>query len=321
MVRARSLALAAVALFTSIAAASAQTWPTKPIRIIEPAVPGSAVDVIARRIAPKLSEALGQPVIVENRPGANSAIGAREAAKAPADGHTLLHVNINNSFNDLLAPDPCCRLDQEFLPVTRLTASPMVMVLHPSVTASSFKEYLDLARQKAGDVTYASGGSGSLTQFVGEGLKLATGIRITEVPYKSIGAEVPDLLAGHVQTGFLAPGPITPLVRAGKLKPIAVAGGKRVQGLPEVPTFKEAGLDFEASGWNGIYVLAGTPEPIIRRLHQEIAKALQSPEIVEDAATNGYALGGEPPAELAAFVKADRERWQKVIKEAGIKLQ
>ena len=318
--RLRAAVLACTAI-VSMGAASAQTWPTKPIRLIEPAVPGSAVDVIARRIAPKLAEGLGVPVIVENKPGANSAIGAREAAKAPADGHTLLHANINNSFNDLLAPDPCCRLDQEFVPITRLTASPMVMVVHPSVPATTFNAYLDLARQKPGDVTFASGGSGSLTQLVGEAVKLATGIKIAEVPYKSIGAEVPDLLAGHVQTGFLAPGPITPLVRAGKLKPLAVAGAKRVQGLPDVPTFKEAGLDFEASGWNGIYVVAGTPEPIVRRLHQEIAKALQSLEIVEDATLNGYALGGEPPAEFAAFVKADRERWQKVIKQAGIKLQ
>lgn len=313
-------ALASTAIVLA-AGASAQTWPTKPIRIIEPAVPGSAVDVIARRVAPKLAEALGQPVIVENRAGANSAIGAREAARAAADGHTLFHGNINNAFNDLLAPDPCCRLDQEFVPVTRLSASPMVMVVHPSVQAGSLKNYLDLARQKPDGVTYASGGPGSLTQFVGEGLKLATGIKIAEVPYKSIGAEVPDLLAGHVMTGFLAPGPIAPLVRSGKLKAIAVAGAKRVQGLPDVPTFNEAGLAFEATGWNGIYVPAGTPEPIIRRLHQEIAKALQASDIQEDAATNGYGLGGEPPAEFAQFMKADRERWQKVIKEANIKLQ
>lgn len=300
---------------------SAQTWPSKPIRVIEPAVPGSAVDVVMRRIAPKLSEALGQPIYVENRAGANSAIGAREAARAPADGYTIFHGNINNAFNDLLAPDTCCRLGQEFLPVTRLFSTPMVMVVHPSIPANTLKEYLDLARSKPNGVTFASGGPGSLTQFVGEGIKLATGIRISEVPYKSIGAEVPDLMAGHVQTGFLAPGPIIPLVKGGKLKAIAVADAKRVQGLPNVPTFNESGLNFEATGWNGIYVLAGTPEPIVRRLQQEIAKALQAPDMKEDAVTNGYVLGGETPAEFAAFMKVDRERWQKVIKDANIKLQ
>lgn len=314
---AAGLAAAAIAFATTV---SAQTWPTKPIRIIEPAVAGSAVDVIARRVAPKLAEALGQPVIVENRPGANSAIGAREAARAAPDGHTLFHGNINNAFNDLLAPDPCCRLEQAFVPITRLSASPMVMVVHPSVPAGTLKDYLELSRQKPDAITFAHGGAGSLTQFVGEGIKLATGIKIAEVPYKSIGAEVPDLIAGHVMTGFLAPGPITPLVRGGKLKAIAVAGAKRVQGLPDVPTFKEAGLDFEATGWNGIYVPVGTPEAIVRRLHQEIAKALQAADIVEDATANGYGLGGEAPAEFIAFMKADRERWQKVIAAAGIKL-
>lgn len=314
-------AIAAAALLAVATVASAQSWPSKPIRIIEPAVGGSAVDVGMRRVAPKLAELLGQPVYVENRAGANSMIGAREAARAPADGYTIFHGNINNSLNDLLAPDTCCRLGQEFIPVTRLFSTPMVMVVHPSVPANTLKEYLDLAKQKPGSMTFASGGPGSLTQFVGEGIKLLTGIQVNEVPYKSIGAEVPDLMAGHVQTGFLAPGPIIPLVRSGKLKAIAVADAKRVQGLPNVPTFNESGLNFEATGWNGIYVLAGTPEPIVRRLQQEIAKALQSADMKEDAVTNGYVLGGETPAEFAAFMKVDRERWQKVIKEANIKIQ
>jgi tripartite-type tricarboxylate transporter receptor subunit TctC len=303
------------------AAAQQQAWPTKPIRVIEPAVPGSAVDVVMRRVTPKLSEALGQTVFVENRAGANSMIGAREAARMPADGYTIFHGNINNAFNDLLAPDPCCRLGQEFLPVTRLFSTPMVMVVHPSVPANTLKEYLELARSKPDGITFASGGPGSLTQMVGEGIKLQTGVRISEVPYKSIGAEVPDLIAGHVQTAFLAPGPIIQLVRTGKLKAIAVADAKRVQGLPNVPTFNESGLAFEATGWNGVYVLAGTPDAIVRRLQQEIAKALQAPDIQEDALTNGYVLGGESPADFAAFMKADRERWQKVIKDANIKLQ
>jgi tripartite-type tricarboxylate transporter receptor subunit TctC len=314
--------LLATALIVASLNVQAQPWPAKPIRIIVPAVGGSAVDVGMRRVAPKLAEALGQPVIVENRPGANSMIGAREAARAPADGYTLLHVNINNAFNDLLAPDPCCRLNQELVPISRMFASPMVMVVNPSVPATTLREYIALAKAKGQSITFASGGTGSLTQLVGETLKVASAINIAEVPYKSIGAEVPDLLAGHVMTGFLAPSAVAQHIKAGKLRALALADPARIGILPDVPTTTEAGLPaLQATGWNGLYAPAGTPEPIIRRLHAEIVKALAAPDIREDAKTNGWVLGGDQPEEFAAYVRAEMTKWGRIIREANIKVQ
>ncbi len=208
----------------------AQAWPAKPIRIIVPAVGGSAVDVGMRRVAPKLAEALGQPVIVENRPGANSMIGAREVARMPADGYTLLHANINNALN--------------------------------------------------------------------------------------------DLLAGHVMTGFLAPSAVAQHIKAGKLRALALADPARIGILSDVPTTTEAGLPaLQATGWNGLYAPAGTPEPIIRRLQAELARALAAPDIREDAKTNGWVLGGDQPEEFAAYVRAEMAKWGRIIQEAKIKLQ
>src|SRR6185295_6337898 len=173
-----------------------QSYPTKPLRWIVPTGPGSAVDVFARRIAPKLSESLGQPVIVENRPGANSMIGAREVARSAADGYTLFQGVINNALNDLVTPDPCCILNEKLLAVTRLISTPLVMVVHPSVPANSVKDYVALARSRPNQLTYAFGGTGAITQMVGELLKSTTAIQVREVPYKAIGAELPDLTGG-----------------------------------------------------------------------------------------------------------------------------
>ena len=319
----RSFTLGAIAAAVLAAAtgAQAQSWPAKPIRVIEPAVAGSAVDTGMRSIAPKLSESLGQPVVIENRPGANSAIGAREAARAAPDGYTVFHGNINNAFNDLLSNDPCCRLNQELVSVTRVFSTPMVFVVHPSVPANTLREYLDLAKGKPKGVTYASGGTGSLTQMVGEMIRSAASVDIAEIPYKSIGAEVPDLLAGHVMTGFLSPSSVVQSIRAGRLKALALADKSRLAILPNVPTMTEAGLPMEATGWNGLYVPAGTPEPIIRRLQQEAAKAMTAPDVRANATENGWVLGGEPSDVFAAYMRSELVKWGKVIKDANIKLQ
>src|SRR5918992_6165632 len=197
-------------------AAAAQPYPSKPLRWIVPTGPGSAVDVNARRVAPRLGEALGQPVIVENRPGANSMIGAREAARAAPDGYTLFQAVVNNAINDALAPDPCCVLNDKLLPVTRLYTTPLVMVVHPGVPAATLQEYVALAKAKPNALTYAHGGTGAITQMVGELLKLTAGIQVREVPYKAIGAELPDLTGGHVSTAFLASVVIRDHIKSGK---------------------------------------------------------------------------------------------------------
>ena len=244
-----SLMLSASLLWSAVA--PAQPYPAKPVRWIVPTGPGSAVDVTARRVAPKLAEALGQPVIVENRPGANSMIAAREVARAPADGYTLLQAVVNNALNDLLTPDPCCLLNDKLIPVTRLTSTPLVMVVHPSVPANSVREYVALAKAKPQTLTYASGGTGAITQMVGELLKSTTGIQVREIPYKAIGAELPDLTGGHVSTAFLAlcrhPGshPVRQAARTrgGRARARQHRAGRSHDGRSGVPGDRSHGLE------------------------------------------------------------------------------
>jgi tripartite-type tricarboxylate transporter receptor subunit TctC len=299
----------------------AQPYPSKPVRWIVPTGPGSAVDVNARRVTPRLAEALGQPVIVENRPGANSMIGAREAARAAPDGYTLFQAVVNNAINDALAPDPCCMLNDKLVPVTRLYTTPLVMVVHPTLSAGTLQEYVALAKGKPNSLTYASGGTGAITQMVGELLKLTAGIQVREIPYKAIGAELPDLTGGHVSTAFLSPVVIRDMVRSGKLRGLAIADRERLSILPDVPTMAEAGYPIEGLGWNGIFVPAGTPRAVIDRLQQDISRVLQLKEIQDDALALGTRAGGEKPEDFAAFVRSEVQKWGKVIKEAGIKAQ
>ena len=306
-----------VLLFFSCGAL-AQSYPSRPLRWIVPTGPGSAVDVNARRVAPKLGEALGQPVIVENRPGANSMIGAREAARAAPDGYTVFQAVVNNAINDALAPDPCCVLNDKLVPVTRLYLTPLVMVVHPAVPANTLQEYVALAKAKPNSLTYASGGTGAITQMIGEQLKLMAAIQVREVPYK---AEVPDLTGGHVASAFLAPIVIRDMVRSGKLRALAVADRNRMAILPDVPTMAEGGFPIVGLGWNGLFVPAGTPRAVVDRLQKETARVLQLKEIRDDAAALGTLLGGESPDEFAAFVRAEVRTWGKVIKDAGIKVQ
>ncbi len=273
-------------------------------------------------VAPRLTEALGQPIVVDNRPGANGSIGAREAARAVADGYTLFNANINNALNDLLSPDPSCRLNQELIAVTDLALSPLIMVVHPSVQASSLKEFIELARAKPKSLTYASGGTGSVIQLLAERIKAAGGIDVVEIPYKSLGADLPNLLAGHVNAGFSVLSTLGPHIRSGKLKALAVAGPRRLSALSDVPTMAEAGLQgMEATVWNGIFAPAGTPRPVVLLLQENLARALNSPENREQIVASGGEVGGRAPEEFAAFVHAEIVKWGKVIKESGIKLE
>src|SRR5689334_6676030 len=248
--------LALVALLAS-AAAAAQGFPTKPLRILVPSVAGSSPDIRARQIAGKLSEQFGQPVIVENRPGANGLIAAREAVKGGADGHTLFLALINNAIFDVLKPDPCCRLNHELMPVSRFTMTPLVMVEYPGVPARTLKEYIALAKAKPGELTYAAGGTGSISQLVGEWIKSQAGIKVLEVPYKGVNAELPDLHGGQVMTAFVVPQVVLASLKAGKLRALAVTSRERLGILPDVPTMAEAGMpEIEALAWNGIFVRA-----------------------------------------------------------------
>jgi tripartite-type tricarboxylate transporter receptor subunit TctC len=302
--------------------AHAQNFPSKTIRIIEPAGPGSAVDTAVRDILPALTEAFGQSVFIENKPGGNSMIGAREAIRAPADGHTIFHGNINNALNDLLPGSNCCRLGEALLPVSRIFSTPLVLVVNPTVPAKNLKEFLALAKNQPDALTYASGGTGSITQLLGEMVKITAGVNIKEVPYKAIGAELPDLLAGHVNAAYLAPVVVAQHIKSGKLRALGVAQGKRVSIIAEVPTFAEAGLSqVEATGWNGVFVPAGTPVSVINKIHAEITKVLSTPAAKARGNDMGYEYGSESPEEFGNFIKAEIKKWGSVMKDAKIKFE
>jgi tripartite-type tricarboxylate transporter receptor subunit TctC len=309
-----------IALALLPGAANAQAFPSKAMRLLVPSPAGSSPDIRARQIATRLSQALGQPVVVENRPGGAGLIAAREAAGAAPDGHTLLLALINNAIGDVLRPDPCCRLNQELLPVSRFTMTPLVMVTHPSLKTNTVIDYVQLAKQKPGGLTYASAGPGSISQLVGEWLKSETGTEILEVPYKGVNAELSDLMGGQVHTAFVVPQVIIAPVKSQKLRAIAVLGPARVNVLPEVPTTREAGLPgLEAIVWNGIFVPAGTPRPVIQRLHRELVRAFNAPDIKDQVTRTGSSIAADTPEEFAAFIRAENAKWAKVIKDAKIK--
>ena len=300
--------------------AHAQTFPSRPVRILVPAPPGSSPDIRARQIAPKLQEALGQPFIVENRPGGSGLIASREAARAAPDGHTLLLALINSAIFDALSPDPCCRLNQELIPISRFTMTPLVMVINPSFPASSLKQFVDHARTKPGFVTYGTAGLGSSSQLVGSWLESETGIKMLEVPYKGVNAEIPDLVAGQVMAAFVVPQVVVAPIKAGKLRALAVLSERRLSGLPDVPTSAEAGVPaLEATVWNGIFAPAGTPRPVIDVLHRELVKAYNAPEIKAQVEATGSYVAADTPEEFAAFIRAEVAKWGKVGRVAGIK--
>jgi tripartite-type tricarboxylate transporter receptor subunit TctC len=307
-----------LAVFTGMAAA--QSFPSKPIRILVPSPAGSSPDIRARQIGAKLSESLGQPVIVENRPGANGLIAARETARAAPDGHTLFLALINNAIGDALKPDPCCRLNQELIPVSRFTMTPLVMVVNASVNIQTVKEFVERAKAEPGTLTYASGGPGSISQLVGEWIKAEAGIKVLEVPYKAVNAEIPDLLAGVVMAAYVVPQVVVTHVKAGKLRALTVAGPSRLAMFPTVPTTAEAGLPgVEAIVWNGIFAPAGTPAPVIQVLHRELVRAYNAPEVKNQVLATGSEVAGDTPEEFAAFVRSESAKWSKVIRDANIK--
>jgi tripartite-type tricarboxylate transporter receptor subunit TctC len=313
-------ALLACLLAAFAGLASAQSFPSKPIRILVGSPPGSSPDIRARQIGALLAVSLGQPVIVENRPGANGLIAARETVRAAPDGHTLFLALINNAIGDALKPDPCCRLNKELVPISRFTMTPLVMVVNASAGVGSAKEFIALAKAKPDALNYGSGGPGSISQLVGEWVKSQAQIKVLEVPYKAVNAEIPDLLSGVVKTAYVVPQVVVTHIKSGKLRALAVAGPARLALLPDVPTTAEAGLPgIEAIVWNGLFAPAGTPQPVLRILHREIVKAYNAPDVKKQVTDTGSEVVGDTPEEFAAFVSAESAKWSKVIRDANIK--
>ena len=317
------LLIVAPALASAPTAQAAQPYPDRPVRMVVPWSPGGGSDVSGRILAAKLSEAFAQQIVVDNRPGAAGNIGTALTAKAPADGYTILLADTGFSTGISLYANPGYHPVRDFAPVSLAATTPIVVVVHPSVPATTLKELIALAKAQPGKLNNGSGGTGGSVHLAGEMFQLQTGTKLTHVPYKGSGPAVVDLMAGLVQVMFATAPPVVPLIKAGRIRAIAVASNARSGFLPDVPTAKEAGVpDFVADNWYGVLAPAGTPRPVIERLHLEITKAVEQADARGRFA--GAGLESRPstsPREFGAFVENDVARWAKVIKQAHIKLE
>jgi tripartite-type tricarboxylate transporter receptor subunit TctC len=315
------LAAAALVLVALALAAFADEYPNRPIRLIVPFPPGGSNDVVGRLIAKVLSEKIGQQVFVDNRGGAGGMIGTEALAKAVPDGYTLGIVSIAHAVNPALHPityDPI----KSFEPVSILATGPNVLVVNPELPVKSVKDLIALAKQKPGELNYASAGIGSFQHLGGELFKLQAGVNIVHVPYKGGGPAMQDVLAGHVKIMFSSLIQTSPFIKSGQLRPLATGGEKRSPVLPDVPTIAEAGVPgYAANNWWGIMAPAGTPKPIVEKLYQKIQLALQSPEMQEAFAREGASPVTMTSAQFQDFIKAEIVKWGRVVKEGGIKAQ
>jgi len=309
----------------ALTGAAAQSFPSKPMRIVVPFTPGGSTDVLARAIGLELGKALGQPVVVENVPGAGGSLGAEKVARAPADGHTLLmgHIGtlaINPSLYPRLGYDP----QRSFAPLAWVARVPNVLVVNASVPAQTLKELLALARARPGQLAYGSGGNGSAAHTAMEYLKLQTATSFLHIPYRGTGPAVTDLLGGQVQVLFTGIPALLPHIKSGKVRALAVSSPRRLALLPDVPTVAESGLagtkDFEADQWYGLVAPAGTPAEVVALLNQQVNKALASEEVRARLAAEGAEATPATPQAFGQLIAREIPRWARVIKGARITL-
>ncbi|WP_156412301.1 Bug family tripartite tricarboxylate transporter substrate binding protein [Bosea sp. Root483D1] len=317
------LLLAASLAATSAVTAKAQDWPSKPISMVVPYAAGGGTDVIARAVALKLQERLGVGVVVENRAGAGGNLGTTAAAQAPADGYTVLISNIgpmavNPSLFKNLKYDPAEVLE----PVTLIAKAPLLLLVHTSVKANSVAELIALAKDQPEGLTYGTAGHGSANHIATALFELTAKVKLKHAAYRGAGPALNDLLGGHIPMMFATLPSAIGHVNGGGLKALAVTTAERAPALPQVPTLAEAGVPgYEASGWYGVFVRKGTPQAIIDKLRSEVATIINLPDVRRNLELEGAQPIGNTPTEFAAFVKAEREKWSKVVAEADIKVE
>lgn len=298
--------------------AAAAGFPDRPIRLIVPFSPNGPNDLLARMVGQKLTEAWGQQVVVDNRPGAGTIIGTELAVRSPADGHTLLMVSSSTAVNPTLKKKLPYDTLKELVPLVQLASSPNVLVVNPAVPANSVAQLLALAKAKPEAITYASGGTGAATHLAGELLASMGGVKMTHVPYKGAGPATIDLLGGRVSCMFGTILPTLPHIKSGKLRAIGISSLKRLSALPDVPAIAETLPGFEATSFYGIAVPAGAPKAVIAKLNAEIVRIVTAPDMREKLHEQGAEAVGDTPAEFAAFFRKQMAKWAKVIKDAGI---
>jgi len=317
------IAVLAAALIACGSASAQDSWPSKPIRLVSPFSPGGAVDVLNRLIADRLGSRLGQPVIVDARPGAHTIIGIQEVAKAAPDGYTFMITTMSSMVNNRvvyanLPYDPV----KDFAPICLVASAPSVLVVNPALPARTLAEFTAYARANPGKLNYASNGNGSAAQLAAVLYETMADVRMVHVPYKGIAPAMTDLLSGEVQLMFGTIVALVPHIQAGKLRALAVTSRTRSALLPDIPTIAESGLpDYQAGSWYGILAPAGTPREVIERLHAAIVKALKQPDVSKRLAAEGAEVIGSTPEEFGAHIKAEIARVGAVVRAAGIRIE
>ena len=319
---AAGLAIAASAHAQTAASASAQAYPSKPVRLIVGFAPGGGTDVVARAIANELAEGLRQRVVIENRPGANGVVGTELTAKSPPDGYTLLMVNSGHTANPGLYPKLPYDSIRDFAAISLIATLPNLLVVHPSLPVKSFQQFVRFAKSRPGEINYGSGGQGASSHLGMELLKRTAGIDLVHVVYKSGGQSAAALLAGEVMASFNTIPSALPYVKSGRLRALGVSSPARSASVPDVPTIAEMGYPgFAASGLAGMLAPAGTPPEVVNRVQAEIAKLLKLKTVIDRFRTLGLDPVGSTPSDFANFIKVDVERWTKLIHALKVTLE
>lgn len=324
MTRTKTIITSSLALLMGIGIAAthaADTWPSRPIRLIAPFPAGSSVDAAARVITPRVADALGQSIVIDNRAGASGAIGVEVGARATPDGHTLTGGTTSTHalakvLNPHLGYDP----QRDFMPVTMIGHLPYILAVHPAVAANNLQELVALARTKPGQIRYTTVGNASMARLGGELLSTLTGIQITPIAYKSSAQSVVDTIAGRIELQFGTMAPVLPHVRAGRLRPLAVTSGKRAPALPDVPTAQEAGIrNFEMTLWLAVFAPAQTPQAIVNRLNREFTAAIALPQVRDALLAQGLQPETTTPAAFSKYLAAEIAKWRGVAQKANLK--
>jgi tripartite-type tricarboxylate transporter receptor subunit TctC len=310
--------LAAFAFAFALLPAGAQSWPERPVKVIVPFGPGGFTDVAARILQKELAAAIGQSVVIENKPGAGSTIGTAEVANAKPDGYTLAMVSTTHVISPHLYRQMPYDALRDFTPVMKLAEGPYVLVVHPSLPAKNVTELIALAKAQPGKIDYASSGNGSAQHLVGALFARMAGVAINHVPYKGSNQAMNDLIGGQVKVSFVGVPNALPNLASGKLKALAVSSARRYGELPELPTLAEAGVPgYDATIWLGLLAPPGTPREVVQRINAEITKILSTPEARKLMASAGVEVATSTPEEFAALLRTELERWGKVVKETG----
>jgi tripartite-type tricarboxylate transporter receptor subunit TctC len=314
------LALASVALLLPAPGRSQATYPNKPIRIVVPFAPGGSTDLLARRVGDKLAAAWGQPVVVDNRPGAGGTIGADFVAKSAPDGYTLLTgVTGSNAIAQALYPKLPYDVMKDFSPVSMIASAPLVLAVNPDVEAKTAAEFLALVKSKPGALSYGSAGNGTSMHLTGEMYKQAAEVSMVHVPYRGSAGMLTDLVSGQIQVTFGDVLVLLPQIEAGKIRALAVTSKARLPILPDVPTLNEAGLEgFEALSWQGFFAPAGTPPELVEKLSAEVNRAMRSPDIKDYFAARGFIVEGTTPEAFKTFIASEVKKWTPIVKSAGV---